>query len=144
VWGCSDGIRSVRELRMSFPPNVLGSILGDELDFAKTDRPVLMLYDDKVVRCAALGAEECQEPSSRGRLYGESLTTTLTVALFSSRQAHTHRTNGFSRWQLRQAMHYRSAHAGRHKPRRERGGAFSPKDSRGLTPRVRSTLPAHY
>src|SRR5882724_13678768 len=47
VWGYSDAIRSVRELRLSFAPKVLESILGDELDLAKTDTPVLLLYDDK-------------------------------------------------------------------------------------------------
>jgi len=72
VWAYSDGIRSVRELRMSFAPKLLESILGDELDSAKTNRPVLLLYDEKVARCADLLAEECQEPSSGGRLYGES------------------------------------------------------------------------
>src|SRR5580658_5694127 len=39
VWSCSDGIQSVRELRMSFTARVLESILGDELDLAETDRP---------------------------------------------------------------------------------------------------------
>jgi AraC family transcriptional regulator len=110
VWGYSDGIRSVRELRMSFAPKLLGSILGDELDLTKTDRPVLLLYDDKVARCAALLADECQEPSSGGRLYGENLTTALTAALFTSRKAPTRRANGLSGWQLRRAIEYLEAH----------------------------------
>src|SRR4029077_17464645 len=63
VWGYSDGIRSVRELRVSFPPTLLESILGDELDSKKIDTPVLLLYDDQIARCAALLADECQEPS---------------------------------------------------------------------------------
>jgi hypothetical protein len=41
---------------MSFSPALLGSILGDELDRAKADRPVLMLYDDQIL------ADECREP----------------------------------------------------------------------------------
>ena len=110
VWGYSDGIRSVRELRMSFAPRLLGPILGDELDSAKIDRPVLMLYDDKITRCAALLADECQEPLSGSRLYGESLTTALTAALFTSRKASTQRAQGLSRWQLRRAMDYLEAH----------------------------------
>ena len=36
VWGYTDGLRSVRELRMSFAPKVPESILGDDLDSAKT------------------------------------------------------------------------------------------------------------
>jgi AraC family transcriptional regulator len=110
VWAYSEGIRSVRELRMSFAPKLLESILGDELDSAKTSRPVLLLYDEKVARCADLLAEECQEPSSGGRLYGESLTTALTADLFTRRHAATQWKNGLSRWQLRRAMEYLEAH----------------------------------
>jgi AraC family transcriptional regulator len=110
VWGYSDGIQSVRELRMSFAPKVLESILGDELDLAKTDRPALMLYDDKSAKCASLLAEECQESDGGGRLYGESLTTTLTAALFTSPKAPIQPVNGLSRWQLRRAMDYLEAH----------------------------------
>jgi AraC family transcriptional regulator len=110
VWGYSDGIRSVRELRMSFPPALLGSILGDELDHAKIDKPVLMLYDDQITRCAALLADECREPLIGSRLYGENLTTALTAALFTSRKAPTQRAQGLSRWQLRQAMDYLEGH----------------------------------
>jgi len=110
VWGYSDGIQSVRELRMSFAPKVLESMLGDELDSAKTDTPVVLLYDDKVARCAALLADECQEPLSGDRLYGESLTTALTGALFTRRKVETQRANGLSRWQLRRAMEYLEAH----------------------------------
>ena len=95
---------------MSFAPNVPESILGDDLDSAKTDTPVLLLYDDKMARCAELLAEECQEPSSGGRLYGESLTTALTAALFTRRNAQMQRANGLSRWQLRRAMEYPEAH----------------------------------
>ena len=110
VWGYSDSIQSVRELRMSFAPKVLESILGDELDTAKTGRPALMLYDDKIAKCASLLAEECQESPGCGRLYGESLTTTLTAALFTSGKAPIQQANGLSRWQLRRAIDYLEAH----------------------------------
>jgi len=110
VWGYSDGIQSVRELRMGFAPKVLESMLGDELDSAKTDTPVVLLYDDKVARCAVLLADECQESSGGDRLYGESLTTALTGALFTRRKVETQRATGLSRWQLRQAMEYLEAH----------------------------------
>ncbi|HYR92146.1 MAG TPA: AraC family transcriptional regulator [Terriglobia bacterium] len=110
VWGYSEEIRSVRELRVSFAPKVLESILGDELDSAKTDTPVVLLYDDKVARCAVLLAEECQEPLGGDRLYGESLTTALTGALFTRRKVETQRANGLSPWQLRRAMEYLEAH----------------------------------
>ncbi len=78
VWGYTDGLRSVRELRMSFAPKVPESILGDDVDSAKTDT--------------------------------ESLTTALTAALFTRRNAQRQRANGLSRWQLRRAMEYLEAH----------------------------------
>jgi len=109
VWGYTDGLRSVRELRVSFAPKVPESILGDDLDPAKTDTPVLLLYDDKVARCAELLAEECQEPSSGDPLYCESLTTALTAALFTRQNVQTQRANGLSRSQLRRVMDYLEA-----------------------------------
>jgi AraC family transcriptional regulator len=110
VWAYTDGLRSVRELRMSFAPKVPESILGDDLDSAKTETPVLLLYDAKVARCAQLLAEECQGPSSGGRLYGESLTTALTATLFTRRNAQMQRGNGLAPWQLRRAMEYLEEH----------------------------------
>jgi AraC-like DNA-binding protein len=110
VWGYTDGLRSVRELRMSVAPSVLETILGDDLDSSKTDTPVVLLYDDKVAKCAALLADACTECSSGDRLYGESLTTALTAILFSRRSAPTPRASGLSRSQLRRAMEYLDAH----------------------------------
>jgi AraC family transcriptional regulator len=109
VWGYSEGIRSVRELRMIFTPKLLESILGDELDPAKLDKPVLMFYDNQITQCAALLADECQASLVGSRLFGENLTTALTAALFASRKAATQREQGLSRWQLRQAMDYLEA-----------------------------------
>ena len=94
---------------MTFAPKLLESILGDELDPAKLDKPVLMLYDSQVTQCAALLADECQASPVGSRLFGENLTTALTAALFASRKAATQREQGLSRWQLRKAMDYLEA-----------------------------------
>jgi len=110
VWGYSEGIRSVRELRMTFAPKLLESILGDELDTAKLERPVLKLYDNQIKQCATLLADECRDSLVGSRLFGESLTTALTAALFSSRKVQTRRGSGLSRWQLRQSTDYLEAH----------------------------------
>jgi len=83
---------------MSFAPKVPESILGDDFDSAKTDPPILLLCDDKVARGAELQAEECQDPSSGGSLYGESLTTALTATLFTRRNT-LQQGNGLSPWQ---------------------------------------------
>jgi AraC family transcriptional regulator len=110
VWGYSDGIRSVRELRMSFAPEILASILGEDLDAAKIDRPTLLLYDDTVARCAAMLADECQDSQGHGQLFGEGLTTALLAALFATRKHATRSASGLSRWQLRQTMEYLEAY----------------------------------
>jgi AraC family transcriptional regulator len=105
VWGYSDGIESTRDLRLSFDPNVLASILGDDLDVGNTREPVLMVYDDRIARCASLLAEECREPESR--IYGESLTTALTALLFA-RWKHpcSERAKGLAPWQLRRVLEF--------------------------------------
>jgi AraC family transcriptional regulator len=109
VWGYSDGIESTRDLRLSFDPNVLTSILGDDLDIGNTREPVLMLYDDKIARCASLLAEECREPASR--IYGESLTTALTALLFARlKNPRSERAMGLASWQLRRALEFFEAH----------------------------------
>lgn len=110
VWGYSEGIRSVRELRMSFAPRVLESILGEDLDSTKIDQPNLLLYDDRVAKCAAVLADEFRNPLGDSRLFGESVTTALIAALFTSRGAVERTANGLSRWQLRQTMEYLAEH----------------------------------
>ena len=109
VWGYSDGIESTRDLRLSFEAKVLGPILGDDFDVGSTREPVLMVYDDKVARCASLLAEECREPEDR--IYAESLTTALTALLFSRwRRPRSERAKGLAPWQLRRVLEFFEAH----------------------------------
>src|SRR5258706_2514629 len=70
----------------------------------------MLLYSEKVAKCADLMAEECQGSSRGCRLYGESLTTALTADLFTRRHAARQWTNGLSRWQLRRAMEFLEAY----------------------------------
>ena len=109
VWGYSDGIESTRDLRLTFDANVLRRILGDELDVASTRQPVLMVYDDRIARCASLLAEECREPENR--LYAESLTTALTALLFARwKRPRSERAKGLAPWQLRRVREFFEAH----------------------------------
>src|SRR5260221_13300479 len=109
VWGYSDGIESTRDLRLSFNVNVLASILGDELEVGKTREPVLMVYDDKIARCASLLAEECREPGTR--MYGESLTAALTALLFARwKHPRSEPAKGLAPWQLRRVLEFFEAH----------------------------------
>jgi AraC family transcriptional regulator len=105
VWGYSDGIESTRDLRLNFNADVLASILGDELEVGKLREPVLMVYDDKIARCASLLAEECREPENR--LYGESLTTALTALLFARwKHPRSELAKGLAPWQLRRVTEF--------------------------------------
>jgi AraC family transcriptional regulator len=110
IWGYSDDIQMTRDLRLSFDVGRLPEILGEELDTAKVDIPVLMLYDDRVVRCANLLAEECQPMAHGNRLYGESLTMALMAALFSRCKNDQKAHRGLSPWQLRLAVEYFEHH----------------------------------
>jgi len=109
VWGYSDGIESTRDLRLSFDADVPASILGDEFEVVKTRDPVLMVYDDRIARCASLLAEECREPENR--MYGESLTTALTALLFTRwKHPRSERAKGLAPWQLRRVLEFFEAH----------------------------------
>jgi AraC family transcriptional regulator len=109
VWGYSDGIESTRDLRLSFDPNVLTSILGDEFDDRSISEPVLMVYDDRIERCASLLAEECREPENR--IYGESLATALTALLFARwKHPRAEPAKGLGPWQLRRILEFFEAH----------------------------------
>src|SRR5260370_7374075 len=108
VWGYDDRIESTRDLRLSFNANVLASILGDEFEVGKTREPVLMVYDDKIARCASLLAEECREPENR--MYGESLTTALTSLLFArSKHPRTEHANHLAPRQFLPSPHFSHA-----------------------------------
>src|SRR5260370_6872128 len=109
VWGYDDRIESTRDLRLSFNANVLASILGDEFEAGKTREPVLMVYDDRIARCASLLAEECREPEAR--MYGESLTSALTALLFARwKHPRSEPAKGLAPWQLRRVLEFFEAH----------------------------------
>ena len=110
IWGYSDDIQMTRDLRLAFDAARLPGILGEELDTAKVNVPVLILYDDRVIRCAHLLAEECQQTADGNRLYGESLTMALMAALFGRRQTGRQARQGLSPWQLRLALDYFEQH----------------------------------
>ena len=82
IWGYTDNMESVRELRLSFDRNALGNCLGPDLDRGKAATPELMFHDKRVVECARLLAAECDASNASARLYGEGLTVALLSACF--------------------------------------------------------------
>jgi AraC family transcriptional regulator len=107
IWGYSDNIQLTRDLRLSFDARLLESLLGEDLEAAKTTTPILMLYDDRITRCASLLAEECGDSASGTQLYGESLTMALTSLLFAPAKSFSRRRpSGLAKWQLRRACEH--------------------------------------
>ena len=113
IWGYSDNIRMTRDLRLHFDVGALPKVLGDDLNFARTASPLLMLYDERVTRCAELLADECDNSLPENRMYGESLTMALMVALFVTRtQSNRANDSGLARWQLRRVLEFLESHLG--------------------------------
>jgi AraC family transcriptional regulator len=111
IWGYSDSIKSTRDLRLHFDLDTLPKVLGEDLNYSKATAPVLMLYDERVTKCAALLAEECISSLPENRMYGESLTMALMAALFASHEASNRTVNsGLARWQLRRVLEFLEAH----------------------------------
>lgn len=111
IWGYADNIKVTRDLRLHFDVDALPEILGDDLNYTKATSPVLMLYDERVTKCAKLLAEEFTTRLPENRMYGESLTTTLMASLFGSHDVPTRIKNGgLARWQLKRVLEFLEAH----------------------------------
>ena len=85
VWGYTDNMESVRELRLSFERKSLGDWFGPDLDPGKAGNPELMFHDKRAVECARLFAAECDASDPSKGLYGEGLTIALLSACFQGR-----------------------------------------------------------
>lgn len=108
VWGYTDHIESVRELRLSFDRNVLEERLGPDLASGKATKPALMFQDPRVVACARLLAVECDVLEPNSTLYGDGLMLALLSACFA--KGHQQPTSGLSSVQLRRVLDYLDAH----------------------------------
>jgi len=113
IWGYTDNIKMTRDLRLHFDVGALPEVLGDELNYARTTSPLLMLYDERVTRCAQLLADECNSNLPENRMYGESLTMALMAALFGAhKQSNRGTDSGLARWQLRRVLEFLESHLG--------------------------------
>src|SRR5712691_2594345 len=77
VWGYTDNMECVRELRLSFDRKSLGDWFGTDLDPGKSGNPELMFHDKRAVECARLLAAECDASDPSTGLYGEGLTIAI-------------------------------------------------------------------
>ena len=111
VWGYSDQIQLVRDLRLQFDSRHLESLLGEDLRRRSEADPVLLLYDDRVVQCASLLARECGPEGTGVRLFGEGITTALTALLFGQTRSDTRGgPGGLSTPQLKRVLDYFHEH----------------------------------
>jgi len=107
VWGYSDQIQLVRDLRLHFDSRHLESLLGEDLRRGSEADPVLLLYDDQVVQCASLLARECGPEGTGVKLFGEGITTALVALLFARTRSDTRsRPAGLSAPQLKRVLDY--------------------------------------
>jgi AraC-like DNA-binding protein len=81
IWCYSRNVRILRDLQLFFDVTTLESILEDECDLSRAHEPLLMVYDSRVRDCAHLLADAFARELRHDRLYGESLTVALIVAL---------------------------------------------------------------
>jgi AraC family transcriptional regulator len=110
LWGYSDGIEMVRDVRIRFDLPVIESLLGEDLDLKRKREPVILVYDQRITRCAVLLADECDGRTEGIQIYGESLTTALLAALFKSQGTSKSFLSGLTRWQLRRTIEYIQEH----------------------------------
>jgi AraC family transcriptional regulator len=108
IWWYADNVRRLRDLRLRFNVNAIESIVDDDCDLSMAEEPLLMIYDSKVTSCAKVLAEACRGEFPGYRLYGESLTVALIVALLNalSKRAAERPTGRLAPWQLRIAKEY--------------------------------------
>lgn len=107
VWGYTDNVESVRELRLSFNKKLLLEGFGTDLNLATQDAPELMFQHRRVLECAQLLATEC-DSAEPGGLYGDGLTLALLGALFQKRNIRD--TSGLSPLQLRLVLDFIHEH----------------------------------
>lgn len=110
IWGFGDSTNLVCDLRARFQLPALEAILGDQFDRHKWSEPVLLVYDERVRRIAALLWDECHSPAGGSSLCGEGLTTALMASFFTagpSVQASQQR--GLSRLMLKRILDYMEA-----------------------------------
>jgi len=108
VWGYTDNMESVRELRLSFDRKSPGDWFGTDLDPGKAGNPELMFHDKRAVECARLLAAECDASDPSTGLYGEGLTIALLSACFQGRPQKEN--SGLSVSQLRLVLDFIHEH----------------------------------
>jgi AraC-like DNA-binding protein len=111
--GKADGVRFIRHLVIQFDTTALQSMAEGEIDPNDVFAPRLMFADSAIMRLAELVADECVGEAPHSRLYGDTLSMTLLLALSRLDAAKRPATSTHGRlapWQLRRVSEYLNAH----------------------------------
>jgi len=110
IWGYGDSTNLVCDLRARFQLPAVEAMLGHQFDRHKWSEPVLLIYDERVRKIAALLWDECRAPVGDSSLCGESLTTALMASFFAaSRSVQASEERGLSRPMLKRTLDYMEA-----------------------------------
>lgn len=111
VWGYTENLRSLRDLRISFDFARLAEALDEDVDTLKAAVPLLMLSDPRVFAVGELLFAECSSPDDLSPLYAEGLVTALLMDLLRlGRHPATVAMHGaLAPWQLRRATAFMDA-----------------------------------
>jgi AraC-like DNA-binding protein len=108
IWGCSDGVRRVRELRLDFDLWRVSESLGQKLIMSQTPR---LLRNDRLRRLAECLAAECEKPDQFSQLYVDSLTAAAFIDFLRLGAENPARAVGrLAPWQLRRVTDYITEH----------------------------------
>ncbi|AKT39546.1 helix-turn-helix domain-containing protein [Chondromyces crocatus] len=112
LWGYTDGLRHVKEVRLDFDFTALPAVLGEDLDRLKIQTPRIHFHDDRIVHLGALLTAACEAPDEHSALYGDSLTLALLIDLLrlGTPQPEERSRGGLAPWQLRRVTDYLRAH----------------------------------
>jgi AraC-like DNA-binding protein len=104
IWGYTEGIRRVRDLRLDFDFPRVSEALGQKLITPSEPR---LFRDDRLRHLAGCLADECESPDAFSRLYIDSLTVMACIDFLRlSPDAPTRSRGRLAPWQLRRAIEY--------------------------------------
>lgn len=111
LWGHTEGIHYVREVRLDIDFAALSVKLGEKFDRLQTQTPRTLFRDERVWRLGALLAEQVEKPDEYSQLYAESLIVALFIDLLRLGDAaeRAKKPSGLAPWQLRRVIEYLQA-----------------------------------
>ena len=110
--GQATGIRFIRHLLLQLDGRTLAHMADDEIDLTNAFAPRLMFSNPDIMHLAQLFAEECARHEPKSRLYGDTLSVALLLALsrLDPLKDRSNRAGQLAPWQIRRVTEYLAAH----------------------------------